>query len=217
MNLQGLSEAFPPQPHWTAQDVPDLSDKVIAITGGYGGIGYYTLKALLDKNAKVYVLGRNESLFDDALIRLASESPPITRKPLFIQCDLSSLHSPVEAARQLSLQEPKLDILFCNAGVMVPPVGSMTEAGRDLQWGTNVMGHWILINNLLPVLLKVWEESNGVDKARVVHTSSSGHQYAPTPTIDWESLKADKNGNAGNGHFRWVLYGQASRAVLLFD
>ncbi|KAJ9114980.1 hypothetical protein QFC22_005308 [Naganishia vaughanmartiniae] len=202
-----IAEAFPPKPHWTAQDVPDMTGKVVAVTG-YGGIGYYTIKALLDRNAKVYVLGRKESLFDAAVERLASDSPPTTRKPLFIHCDLSSIQSPVKAANELKAQEPKLDILFCNAGVMVPPTGSKTDDGYDLQWQTNVMGHWILTTNLLPILLKVSEDSNGVNKARVVHTSSSGHRFAPGKTIDWESLKVKDDGSIGNGLGNWVLYGQ---------
>ncbi|KAJ9117076.1 hypothetical protein QFC24_006535 [Naganishia onofrii] len=201
-----LAEAFPPKPHWTADDVPDMTGKVVAVTG-YGGIGYYTIKALLDRNAKVYVLGRKESLFDAAVERLASDSPPTTRKPLFIHCDLSSLQSPVKAAKELQDKEPKLDALFCNAGVMVPPAGSKTDDGYDLQWQTNVMGHWILTTNLLPSLLKVSEDSNGVDKARVVHTSSSGHRFAPSKTIDWESLKVKEDGSIGNGLGNWSKIG----------
>jgi hypothetical protein len=43
MDLQILSEAFPPAAQWTAEDVPDLSGKVVAVTGGYGGVGYHTV------------------------------------------------------------------------------------------------------------------------------------------------------------------------------
>lgn len=46
MALQMLGEAFPPAPQWTEQDVPDMSGKVAAVTGGYGGIGYYTTVSL---------------------------------------------------------------------------------------------------------------------------------------------------------------------------
>ena len=36
------SENFPPTPEWTAKDMPDLSGKVMVVTGGYGGIGFET-------------------------------------------------------------------------------------------------------------------------------------------------------------------------------
>ena len=39
-----FSEIFPPKPHWTADNIHDLSDKVALITGGYSGIGYATSK-----------------------------------------------------------------------------------------------------------------------------------------------------------------------------
>ena len=39
-----LSQIFPPKPLWTAEDMPDLSDKVAVVTGGYAGIGYETAK-----------------------------------------------------------------------------------------------------------------------------------------------------------------------------
>lgn len=160
-------------------------------------------KALLERNAKVYILGRSSEQFDKALERLASEG--ITNKPRFIACDLSSRTSPLQAAKELSSKESSLNILFCNAGVMVPPVGSKTEEGYDLQWATNVMGHWILTTALLPLLLHAAD--NGGEKARVVHTSSSGHRFAPRGTVDWESLQPEGDKRLGN----WVLYGQVRR------
>jgi retinol dehydrogenase-12 len=92
---------------------------------------------------------------------------------------------------------------------MVPPPGSTTPEGYDLQWGTNVMGHWILTTALLPLLSRPAEK--GEEKARVVHTSSSGHRFAPRGTVDWESLKPEGSKRLGN----WVLYGQVRRRSLI--
>ncbi|KAI5449418.1 short-chain alcohol dehydrogenase [Naganishia albida] len=209
MALQMLGEAFPPAPQWTEQDVPDMSGKVAAVTGGYGGIGYYTTKALLERNAKVYILGRNEQLFNAAVERLAAEQPPVANKPHFIHLDLTHLRSPLTAASELASKESKLDVLFCSAGVMVPPAGSKTDEGYELQWHTNVMGHFQLVRALLPLLEKVAEESGGRDKARMVHTSSSGHRLAPQDSVDWDSLKVGEDGNVGHGLNRWTLYGQS--------
>lgn len=91
---------------------------------------------------------------------------------------------------------------------MVPPSGSRTEDGYETQWQTNVMGHWILVMRLLPVLQRVAQDSGGSDRARVVHTSSSGHWFAPRGSVDWDSLKVHE-GTVGNGRNAWVLYGQS--------
>lgn len=161
-------------------------------------------KALLAKGAKVYVLGRNKDLFDAACDRLASEQPDIVARPLFIHLDLASRSSPRTAARELSSKEPSLDVLFCNAGIMVPPSGARTNEGYDLQWATNVMGHWILTTALLPLLVNVYDSSQGQAKARVVHTSSSGHWFAPRQGVEGESLKPEGAPRLNN----WALYGQ---------
>lgn len=47
MDFQILREAIPPAAQWTAEDVPDLTGKVMAVTGGYGGVGYHTTVRLL--------------------------------------------------------------------------------------------------------------------------------------------------------------------------
>ncbi len=41
-----FSESFPPKPHWNVDDIPDLQGKVYAVTGGYGGIGYWTVVSI---------------------------------------------------------------------------------------------------------------------------------------------------------------------------
>ena len=63
----------------------------------------------------------------------------------------------------------------------VPP--STTKDGYEIQFGTNYLGHALLVSLLLPVLRKT---SGG----RVVTLSSSAFAYAPKPGIAFESLKA---------------------------
>jgi NAD(P)-dependent dehydrogenase (short-subunit alcohol dehydrogenase family) len=45
-------------------------------------------------------------------------------------------------------------VLFNNGGIMVPPLDLKTSAGYDIQFGTNVLGHYLLTTLLLPALIR---------------------------------------------------------------
>ena len=68
---------------------------------------------------------------------------------------------------------------------MGPPIEQLTADGYDLQWGTNVVGHFYFTELLMSALLAGAQTSP--DKhARVVTTSSSG---AYLDTLHWETFK----------------------------
>lgn len=46
---------------WTPENLNDQSDKTYVITGANTGAGYEAAKILLDKNAEVIMLNRNEN------------------------------------------------------------------------------------------------------------------------------------------------------------
>jgi retinol dehydrogenase-12 len=64
------------------------------------------------------------------------------------------------------------------SGVMFPPLEKTTVDGYDLQFGTNVVGHFYLTKLLLPEL-RAGAQASPDGKARVVNTSSMGHQLMP--------------------------------------
>lgn len=78
-----------------------------------------------------------------------------------------------------------MHMLFNNAGVMAPPVSQLTTDGYDLQFGTNVLGHYYFTILLLPVLLSGTKSSRD-GKARVINTSSAGHQFN---SLDFNTFK----------------------------
>ncbi|KAJ7610502.1 hypothetical protein FB45DRAFT_844620 [Roridomyces roridus] len=200
---------FSPPSFLPERDIPDLSGKVILIAGGNTGIGYEIAKQLLLKNAKVYLATRSADKPAVAIKRLGAET---TKSAIFLQLDLGDLPTVRKAAEDFLAQEEKLDILFNNAGVMDCPPDLITAQGYDLQFGTNVIGHWFLTELLLPALTKSYEQSQV--PARIINVSSVGHIWAPGNGMDAVCLKASPERDAwvkkqGMFRARWRLYAQS--------
>ncbi|GAA5928426.1 hypothetical protein JCM10213_005732 [Rhodosporidiobolus nylandii] len=203
---------FPPTSTYDPErDMPDQTDKVALVTGANTGVGYHTARYLLLKNAKVYVASRSEEKGLAAVesLRQEVEEKGANGEVVWLKLDLADLDSVKKAAQEFKAKEKQLDLLSCNAGVMVPPVDQLTKQGFDLQWGTNVVGHYLLS---LPSL-RASTASSGTP-VRVVHTSSSAHRLAPGMTgVHFSTLHGGiKRDEAVKklGYARaWALYGQS--------
>ncbi|KAI0059408.1 NAD-P-binding protein [Artomyces pyxidatus] len=184
-----LNEIFPPEPTWTSEQVPDLTGKVVIVTGGNTGIGKESCKVLLSRNAKVYLAARSESKANEAIAELRSATG---KEAIFLRLDLADLRSVRRAAEEFLSKEQHLHILFNNGGVMTPPLDLVTAQGYDGQFGTNVLGHFFLTQLLIPVLLRTAKgEISGVPcKVRVITVSSSQHAlFSISGGIQWDSLE----------------------------
>ncbi|KAL5501740.1 RDH1_4 [Sanghuangporus vaninii] len=177
-------EAFPPKSKYSLEDVPDLTGRVAIVTGGNGGIGKEIVKVLLHKNAKVYMASRHKEKSGAAITELEKETG---NEALFLELDLADLSSVRRAVEQFRSQETALHLLFDNGGVMWPPIEMLTAQGYDLQFGTNVLGHFYLTKLLLPQLTE-GSKSSPEGKARVV-TVSSIVRHLSLGAIDYETLK----------------------------
>jgi len=205
--LSLINQSYPPNPRWTVNDIPDLTGKVVIVTGGNAGIGKETCKALLSKNAKVYMASRNRSKADAAIAQLKEETG---KEAIFLQLDLANLAAVKKAVEEFKKQEAELDVLFNNGGIMLPPIDMLTDDGYDVQFGTNVLGHFYFTRLLIPLLLAAARKSPET-KARIVNTSSSGamlHRY-----IDWDTLK---DGPAREKKGSQNLYMQSKFANVVF-
>jgi NAD(P)-dependent dehydrogenase (short-subunit alcohol dehydrogenase family) len=69
---------------------------------------------------------------------------------------------------------------------MGPPIEMLTADGYDLQFGTNVLGHFYFTKLLLPLLISTAKASPD-SNARVVNTASVGHMF--TCKLDFETFK----------------------------
>jgi len=177
--LAVLAQAFPPKSAFTPEQMPDLTGRVVIVTGGNVGIGKETIKALLEHNAKVYMASRSKEKADTAIKELVQQTG---KEAVFLELDLSNLASVRKAAEDFMSKEKELHILFNNAGVMWAPCELLTADGYDLQFGTNVVGHFFFTKLLIPALV-AGKDTSPDHHARVV-TTSSGAAYGYTLNFD---------------------------------
>jgi NAD(P)-dependent dehydrogenase (short-subunit alcohol dehydrogenase family) len=190
---QRLSEFYPPRPKFTEQNLPDLCGKIYLITGGTSGIGLALAKILYSKNAKVYITTRTASSAEKAITEIKSTSPTSTGALDFLPMDLTDLTQIAPAVREFLKKETLLHSVWFNAGVMNVPVGSQTKQGYELQWGTNVVAHFLISQLLMPVLVATAKVAPK-GSVRAVWVSSDGHiNFSPAPDgLDWEDLEKKK-------------------------
>lgn len=188
-----------PRPAWTVDDIPDLTGKIAIVTGGNTGIGKETVKALLARNAKVYLACRTAEKAEDAIADLERTTG---KKALFLPLDLASLKNVKTSAQEFLSKEKELHILINNAGVMFPPHSQVAE-GYDLQFHTNVTGHWYLTKLLLPTLLETAKHSPP-KSVRVVHVSSLAHYGASENGLDFGTFKDGPERNKFGSHLFYM-------------
>jgi len=165
---------------FTDKDVPDQTGRTFFVTGANTGIGFEAAKVFAAKGARVLLGCRNAEKGKVALARIADEHPGSDVE--LIDIDLADLDS-VRAAAATVAQEPQLDVLINNAGVMWNPK-TITTDGFESQFGINHLGHFALTGLLLPKL----EET---PSSRVVTVSSNGHKLG-NGDLYWDDLNADR-------------------------
>jgi NAD(P)-dependent dehydrogenase (short-subunit alcohol dehydrogenase family) len=188
---------------WTVADIPTQAGRRALITGANSGIGYHTALELARKGARVLLACRSKERGDAALARLLTEVPDASAEVVLL--DLASLESVCAfGAVELSLGEP-LDLLINNAGVMAPKKRQQTEDGFEVQFGTNVMGHFALTAVLLPAL--VCAAVSHRQRPRVVTLASIAHKQG---RLNFDDLLSAKN------YGPMVAYRQSKLADLMF-
>ncbi|KAF3931409.1 hypothetical protein ABW19_dt0201807 [Dactylella cylindrospora] len=183
------SEAWPPKPKFEEKDVPDLSGKVYLVTGGAGGIGLELAKILYSKNAKVYIAGRSAENGQAAIDLINAEYSKSDGAVEFLQLDLGDLTTLKPAADQFLAKERRLDAVVHNAGVMAAPTDWRTAQGWDIQFGTNVIGPFVLQRHLQNILVETAKIAPK-DSVRVVFLSSIIAHIGPPGGIDYKCLEA---------------------------
>jgi NAD(P)-dependent dehydrogenase (short-subunit alcohol dehydrogenase family) len=89
-------------------------------------------------------------------------------------------------------------VIIANAGVMATPFGH-TEDGFETQFGTNHLGHFVLVNRIAPLLRL---------GGRLINLASAGHRFA---NVDLQDPNFERT-----PYDPWVAYGRSKTANILF-
>ncbi|TQN71544.1 putative oxidoreductase [Colletotrichum shisoi] len=187
-----FTQAFPPRPQFTEKDIPDLSGRVCIVTGANTGVGKEVAQILYSKNATVYATARSEDKGRAAIAAIKEAAPSSTGKLDLLTLDLADLNTIKPAVDAFLARESQLHLLINNAGVMMPPQGSKSAQGYELQLGTNCVGPFLLTKLLTPTLVQT-ARTAPKDSVRVVWVSSSAAEVlSPYPAIDIDNLDYSK-------------------------
>ena len=163
---------------------------------------------LYGHNAKVYIAARSEENGLKAIKRIQTQHPSAKGELAFLHLDLGDLTTIKKSTESFLSKEERLDVLWLNAGVMVPPQGSKTAQGYELQLGTNCIGHFMFANLLRPTMAKT-AYASPPNSVRVLWVSSSMAEMAPKPPVDFSNMDYKKDEGA------WVKYGRSKAGNVL--
>jgi NAD(P)-dependent dehydrogenase (short-subunit alcohol dehydrogenase family) len=175
----------------------DLSGKRVLVTGVSAGLGVETARVLAAHGAHVVGAARDLAKAERATQHVRAGAAPGGQLEL-IALDLASLASVRACADALLKKAQPFDLIIANAGVMACPLGH-TADGFETQFGTNHLGHFVLVNRIASLLRS---------GSRLVNLSSSGHRFAD---VDLEDPNFEHT-----SYEPFVAYGRSKTANILF-
>jgi NAD(P)-dependent dehydrogenase (short-subunit alcohol dehydrogenase family) len=176
----------------------NLKGKRILVTGVSAGIGVETARALAAHGAQVVGAARDLGKAEVATAGVRSAAAAGGGTFEMVALDLANLKSVRSCADTLLARGEPFDVLIANAGVMATPFGH-TADGFETQFGTNHLGHFVLVNRIAPLI-----RAGG----RLVNLSSAGHRFA---NVDLEDPNFERT-----PYEPFVAYGRSKTANILF-
>ena len=175
----------------------DLKGRRALVTGVSAGLGVETARALAAHGAEVVGAARDLGKAEAATAQVRQQAAAGGGLEL-VALDLASLASVRDCAEKLLADGRPLDLVICNAGVMATAYGK-TADGFETQFGTNHLGHFVLVNRIAPLMRT---------GARLVNLSSAGHRRSDVDLDDpnFERTPYDP----------FLSYGRSKTANILF-
>ncbi|KAK9491881.1 putative oxidoreductase [Lipomyces doorenjongii] len=204
------SQVFPPKAKLTEENLPDQTGNVFIVTGSSSGVGKELAQILYSRNATVYMATRSADKAGKAIESIKSAVPSSNGKLVFLHLDLDDLTTIKKSADEFLSKEQKLDVLWNNAGVMVPPQGSKTKQGYELQLGTNNVAPFLFTKLLTPILIKTAQTAPRGTVRVVWVSSSAAESFSPKcGGVDMDNLDYKEDKSA------WHKYGVSKAGNIL--
>jgi NAD(P)-dependent dehydrogenase (short-subunit alcohol dehydrogenase family) len=176
----------------------NLHGKRILVTGVSAGLGVETARSLAARGAQVVGAARDLTKAEAAATHVRKDAAAHGGSFELMALDLSNLKSVRACTDKLLAKGEPLDVVIANAGVMATPFGH-TADGFETQFGTNHLGHFVLVNRIAPLI-----RTGG----RLINLSSSGHRYS---NVDLDDPNFERT-----PYEPFVAYGRSKTANILF-
>ena len=176
----------------------NLKGKRILVTGVSAGLGVETARSLAAHGAQVIGAARDLNKAKAATEQVRKDAAANGGSFELVEIDLANLKSVRAGADGLLAKGEPFDVVIANAGVMATPFGH-TADGFETQFGTNHLGHFVLVNRIASLV-----RAGG----RLINISSAGHRYS---TIDLEDPNFEHT-----PYDPFVAYGRSKTANILF-
>ena len=176
----------------------NLQGKRILVTGVSAGIGVETARSLAAHGARVVGAARDLTKAEAATTQVRKDAAKNGGSFELVELDLAHLKSVRACADQLVAKGEPFDLVIANAGVMATPFGH-TADGFETQFGTNHLGHFVLVNRIAPLM------GTG---SRLINVASSGHRFS---NVDLDDPNFERT-----PYEPFVAYGRSKTANILF-
>lgn len=176
----------------------NLQGRRVLVTGVSAGIGVETARSLAAHGAQVVGAARDLAKAEGATAEVRKDAAKSGGSFELVALDLADLKSVRTCADALLKRAEPFDMVIANAGVMATPFGH-TADGLETQFGTNHLGHFVLVNRIAPLIRR---------GGRLINLSSAGHRYS---RVDLEDPNFERT-----PYDPFVAYGRSKTANILF-
>jgi NAD(P)-dependent dehydrogenase (short-subunit alcohol dehydrogenase family) len=186
-----------------------LIAQVFIVTGATSGVGKELTSILYAHDAKVYLAARSSEKATSTINELKATHPNSKGELVFLKLDLNDLSTVKASAQEFLAKEKRLDVLWNNAGVMIPPQGSKTKQNYELQLGTNNIAPFLFTKLLVPILEQTAKDAPAGSVRIVWVASSAAERFSPEGGVDMSNLDYKNDQSA------WHKYGVSKAGNIL--